>query len=185
MSNFKSDILDAQEGETTEILPESAPIKAHLKWFNGPKGFGFVVPEGEEIDAFLHITTMQKAGLQNIGDGACVLCEIDRGPKGAHVRKILEVLDIGTLPENHKKPNEKASGPQTEKLEMEGVVKWYKPNKGFGFIVPDDGLKDVFIHQSCLEKHGVESLQPGQRIIMTFKVVEKGREVETFRLLEE
>lgn len=45
-----------------------------------------------------------------------------------------------------------------------GTVKWFNPTKGFGFIAPDDGGKDVFIHISSLQKAGIESLNEGQKI---------------------
>ena len=45
-----------------------------------------------------------------------------------------------------------------------GTVKWFNPSKGYGFIAPADGGKDVFIHISALQSSGIDSLNEGQRI---------------------
>lgn len=45
-----------------------------------------------------------------------------------------------------------------------GTVKWFNVNKGFGFIVPDDGGRDAFVHISALERSGVGSLNEGQKV---------------------
>jgi CspA family cold shock protein len=45
-----------------------------------------------------------------------------------------------------------------------GTVKWFNPTKGFGFIQPEQGGKDVFVHISAVERAGLETLQEGQRI---------------------
>lgn len=45
-----------------------------------------------------------------------------------------------------------------------GTIKWFNPVKGFGFITPDDGTKDVFIHISAIESAGLSGLQEGQGI---------------------
>lgn len=45
-----------------------------------------------------------------------------------------------------------------------GKVKWYNPTKGFGFIVPDNGGKDVFVHISAVEKAGLKTLAEGQSV---------------------
>ena len=45
-----------------------------------------------------------------------------------------------------------------------GTVKWFNPNKGYGFIQPEDGGKDVFVHISALERAGIQSLNEGQKV---------------------
>ena len=45
-----------------------------------------------------------------------------------------------------------------------GTVKWFNPTKGFGFIQPDDGSKDVFVHISAVERAGMHDLSEGQKI---------------------
>jgi cold shock protein len=45
-----------------------------------------------------------------------------------------------------------------------GVVKWFNPTKGFGFIQPDQGGADVFVHISALERAGLSTLNEGQKI---------------------
>lgn len=53
-----------------------------------------------------------------------------------------------------------------------GTVKWFNATKGFGFIQPDDGTQDVFVHISAVERAGMRSLIDGQKISFT---VEAGR----------
>jgi CspA family cold shock protein len=45
-----------------------------------------------------------------------------------------------------------------------GVVKWFNGQKGYGFIAPDDGSKDVFVHISAVERAGMDSLRDGQKV---------------------
>ncbi len=59
---------------------------------------------------------------------------------------------------------------------MSGTVKWFKPDKGFGFITAEDSGKDVFIHKSVLRRSGLELLETGQRVQMRVQTADKGRE---------
>lgn len=45
-----------------------------------------------------------------------------------------------------------------------GTVKWFNPTKGFGFIVPENGGNDVFVHVSAVEQAGLKSLEEGQKV---------------------
>ena len=54
-----------------------------------------------------------------------------------------------------------------------GTVKWFNSQKGFGFIQPDDGNKDVFVHISAVERAGLYSLNEGQKV--TFDIVADSR----------
>jgi cold shock protein len=45
-----------------------------------------------------------------------------------------------------------------------GTVKWFNPRKGYGFIQPDDGSKDVFVHISAVERSGIGNLNEGQKV---------------------
>jgi CspA family cold shock protein len=177
--------VDMTDKETNETETVSETVTAALKWFNQPKGFGFVVPENEEqeIDAFLHITTLQRAEIQGLHDGARLVCEIERGPKGALVTNIVKLLDAGQ-PLAESTETDSTLKETTECYEISGNVKWYKQDKGFGFITPDDGMKDIFIHKTCLDRHGLEDLQAEQRITMIVKDVPKGREVISFSVSE-
>jgi CspA family cold shock protein len=58
---------------------------------------------------------------------------------------------------------------------MIGTVKWFNPDKGFGFIQPEDGGKDVFVHISAVERAGMRSLNEGQKV--SFEIVtERGKQ---------
>ena len=55
-----------------------------------------------------------------------------------------------------------------------GTVKWFNPAKGFGFIEPSDGGRDVFVHVTAVERAGMNTLSPGQKI--SFEVTtERGK----------
>jgi cold shock protein len=56
-----------------------------------------------------------------------------------------------------------------------GTVKWFNPTKGYGFIEPDDGAKDVFVHISAVERSGMGQLREGQRVSFELERSQQGR----------
>lgn len=171
--------LSVQE-KPTEESGDLPLVRARLKWFNAAKGFGFVIPEDNPVDAFLHITQLQRIGIHGLGEGALIVCSVDHGQKGATVTHVAEVIDPGTVPADMLQYDPENHSTATTR----GIVKWYKPDKGFGFITPDDGMKDIFVHKTCLDKENIQELYAGQRVRITFKTAPKGREATSVSVEE-
>lgn len=57
----------------------------------------------------------------------------------------------------------------------QGTVKWYNSQKGYGFIVPDDGTKDVFVHVSAVERSGLGHLNEGQKVSYDIEHGQQGK----------
>jgi len=68
-------------------------------------------------------------------------------------------------------------------VEESGTVKWYNAMKGFGFIASDRGGKDIFVHDSALERAGIAGLTEGQRVAVDVIDGRKGREAASLRLI--
>jgi CspA family cold shock protein len=62
-----------------------------------------------------------------------------------------------------------------------GTVKWFSNQKGFGFIIPDDGGEDLFVHQSNIEADGYRSLEDGQKVSYEVAQGRKGPEATKVR----
>jgi CspA family cold shock protein len=56
-----------------------------------------------------------------------------------------------------------------------GIVKWFNPIKGYGFIQPDDGSKDVFVHISAVEQAGMRTLNEGQKVSFDLEAGKQGK----------
>ncbi|MFN4058158.1 MAG: cold-shock protein [Roseinatronobacter sp.] len=60
-----------------------------------------------------------------------------------------------------------------------GTVKWFNSTKGYGFIQPDGGAKDIFVHISAVERAGIRALNDGQKVTFDLEKSRDGRESAT------
>ncbi|MFS8147643.1 cold-shock protein [Rhizobium sp. R635] len=73
------------------------------------------------------------------------------------------------------------SGEAVDLVEITGVVKWFDVAKGFGFIVPDNGMQDVLLHVTCLRRDGYQTILEGTRIVALIQRRERG--YQAFKIL--
>lgn len=176
---FRSDgDFSAGRGARRHATPEieRAQVAATVKWFNAQKGFGFVTPVEGEADAFLHISVLERSGYRELEDGATVVCDLGRGERGPQVVNIHEV-DTSTAQPRRRAPRPMAGPP------VEGTVKFFSLNKGFGFVTLDEGGKDVFVHARVLERSGLNSLESDQRVRLTVSMGQKGPQASSIALI--
>jgi cold shock protein len=176
-------MYDRRPGFFREDTPPGRRVEAKVKWFNASKGFGFVtVPDGSQ-DAFLPMAVLRRAGYEDVREGASISCEIGAGARGPLVTNVLNVdSSTATAPPGAGAGGfeRRIPGPSTT---LEGAVKWFEPDKGYGFISPDGGGKDVFIHITALRRSGVTALDPGQRVKVEVVDGKKGLEAERVTLI--
>jgi CspA family cold shock protein len=149
-----------------------------VKFFNGAKGFGFIAPDDGGADIFVHVSAVERSGLAGLNEGDQVNYEIEADRRSGKPAAIdLEVTGSSPVarapragpPRSFERRGGGGDGggrgPARDAVGAgSGVVKWFNPTKGFGFIQPNGGGQDVFVHISAVERAGLSSLAEGQTI---------------------
>ncbi|MBF0374245.1 MAG: cold shock domain-containing protein [Alphaproteobacteria bacterium] len=172
---------DMMGGGGPRMSVDRSRVTATVKWFNPSKGFGFVAPTDGTPDAFLHISVIERSGRGDVAEGATVICDLGQGQRGPQVVAIHEV-DMTTASARPAAAPRRDQAPVSGEP-LEGTVKFFSADKGFGFIALDDGGKDVFVHIKALERSGLRTLTPEQRVRMTVSMGLKGPQAETISLV--
>lgn len=173
-------------GAPRAAAPVGGPIvDATVKWFNPEKGFGFVELSDQSGDAFLHVAVLEATGRKSVLPGATLRVRVGQGQKGPQVVEVQDVDEStasAAAPASRRGPGQFGARPPrgapdlSTAVSMAGTVKWYNPDKGFGFVAIGDGGKDVFVHASVLHRSGLTNLAEGQRVTMQVVEGAKGRE---------
>ena len=175
-------MYERRPGFFREDTPPGLRAEAKVKWFNASKGFGFVTLADGSQDAFLPMAVLRRAGYEDVREGASITCEISAGAKGPLVTNVLNVDNSTAVVPQGGAGGMDRSGPRPSTT-MEGAVKWFEAEKGYGFISPDGGGKDVFIHITALRRSGVNALGPGQRVRVEVVDGKKGLEADRITLI--
>ncbi len=141
-----------------------------VKFFNTQKGFGFIQRDEGGEDVFVHISQVERAGLEGLAEGQELAFNlVDRGGKvsAADLQVVGDVIPV----------QQKTAGPQRELTgeKATGTVKFFNSMKGFGFITRDDGKEDAFVHISAVERSGLPGINEGDRFEFDLEVDRRGK----------
>jgi cold shock protein len=170
--------------QTRFEVPSGPPVRAVVKWFSPEKGFGFVELSDESGDGFLHGSVLARTGISAVAPGDTLEVRVGPGHTGPHVAEVLSVhSSIVARVAPRRSSATPDSPPPDIGVEETGTVKWFNPERGYGFIARDSGGKDVFVHVSALERSGISILEEGQAVIVDVVEGRKGLEAARVRLV--
>ena len=153
-------------GMPAQVVGEGTGV---VKFFNAQKGFGFIQQDQGGEDVFVHISAVERAGLDGLAEGQQVkFTLVDRGGKvsASDLEAVGDVIAV----EKKEAPQRQLTGERAT-----GTVKFFNGMKGFGFITRDDGQPDAFVHISAIERSGMSGLNEGDRLEFDIEVDRRGK----------
>ena len=163
--------------------PSGPPVSGVVKWFSPEKGFGFVELSDGSGDAFLHGSVLAQSGITEVQPGETLEVRVGPGHKGPHVTEVLSVDTSTAAPMASRRSSPQTTTLDGPSVEETGTVKWFNLDRGYGFIAPNSGGKDVFVHVSALERSGIAALTEGQTVVVDVIEGRKGPEATRLRLI--
>ena len=149
-----------------------------VSWYDADKGFGFVTPESGGEDVFVHVRALA-GGLTELSEGDRVNYDVavsEKGPQARNVQLVRGSAPRGAPAASTRGRSGQPTASGAPVRGGEGVVARYDAERGFGFITPDAGGADLFVHVSVLR--GAEALQEGDRVQYKVRQSERGPQAD-------
>ena len=174
-AKFEQEAVSSLETRTEDQAVDVMKVAGKIKWFDVAKGFGFIVPDSDISDVLLHVTCLRRDGYRTAYEGARVVCEVLKGPKGFQALRILSMDESTAIHPSQLPPaNTHVKVQPTSELEK-AWVKWFNREKGFGFLTQGEGTPDIFIHMETLRLYGLTELRPNQEVQVRYGPGPKGK----------
>ena len=165
------------------VEEESFNVSGHVKWFDPVKGYGFIVPEGDDPalnggDVLLHMSVLRAAGFSTVSESAYVVCEAQRRDRGVQASRIISI-DEQAATEIELYDEDAFPLPTGEDVAggelVPSRVKWFDKAKGFGFVNMHADDADIFVHMEVLRRFGLPDLDPGEAVLVRAVEGPRGR----------
>lgn len=148
-------------------------VRGRVKWFDGTRGFGFIVADDGGPDILLHANVLRNFGQGSVAENSGIVVQAHQTPRGLQANEILEISPPD--PDTHADRNPPVAIPDAPEDApfCAARVKWFDKAKGFGFANVFGQAEDVFVHVEVLRRFGLADLQAGEAVVM--KVVDGPR----------
>jgi CspA family cold shock protein len=156
-----------------------------VRWFNGEKGFGFIEPDEGGDDVFVHFSAIvDDGGYRSLEEGQRVSFTASPGQRGMQADSV-QPLGGGRPPaRDDRRPAAPRDRAPRGGGGAQGTVRFFNAEKGFGFIEPDEGGDDVFVHFSAIvDDGGYRSLDEGQRVEYSASPGQRGMQADSVQPL--
>ena len=184
INEFRTQLLINQETASGNLTLKNEPNRIY--GITDIFGTAITIKNKDGNDIFMHFSVLDAAGCRRVEEGDTIVCDIGPGRRG---KQVLLVLEVKFTPRDPSRMSPAFLGSRMpyvdpETLEdIQGEIKWFNPLKGFGFIYPEDGGRDIFLHASVLRVLGMETIEPGVKVKAKVTASERGREARAIEFV--
>lgn len=144
-------------------------LDGRVKWFDGVRGYGFMVPDDGGGDVLVHYNLLAPHGRKTLPEGTRVTAAVREGARGRQAQNLL-MIDLSTATGPDLDHVSRSSSNRVDPLQFidqaedfEPVsVRWFNRARGYGFLLARDGHTQIFVHMETVRRGGFETLLAGQ-----------------------